>query len=123
MGAGDKNSIQFGGYEQKYAYQTISGQFHRVELTGSSSEWVIEVKRLGLSKDDRGRYVDFVLSQQIALKLSLDHNKLLLLPNVVKVLLVALESENISCQMNGTLVCQNMTSLDLSLHVLSFQIS
>ena len=63
MGSGDQSSIQFGGYESKYAYQTINGHLHQGMLIKSEDSWILHVKKLYLSKDDHGKYADYILKQ------------------------------------------------------------
>ena len=63
VGSNNKASIQFGGYETKYAYPTVTGQIHKVLLQDSDDEWIVSINKLAFTKDDNGKYADYVLSQ------------------------------------------------------------
>lgn len=56
-----------------------------------NDKWAVNVPKLMFSKDDHGKYANFLLSlESIELILSLSHNKLIIKHDIVKVLLIAL---------------------------------
>jgi hypothetical protein len=115
--------IQLGGYEEDYGRFYQDKKFQTVNASQNDSHWLIPATKIMFSKEHSNKWQEFNLKGSTSdIRLSLDSNTMVVKPEIIDKLEMALESQSITCRIDNRLVCDNITSIELSLHMLVFQL-